>query len=125
MVTANEIRARIQAADEKRIALRTERATSVAELHQQVADKTAELAALTAALSDATRSALEVMSVDELAEFADVPRAELTGLDRSRPAAKRTGNGRSRGRKAAARTAPVPVSNDDLEAGPVKSPTGD
>ena len=77
MVTAEEIRARILAADEKRIALRTERATSVADLHQQVADKRAELAALSEALSDATRAALEVMSVDELVEFSDLPRSEL------------------------------------------------
>jgi len=111
MVAADEIRARIQAADEKRIALRTERATSVAELHQQVADKTAELTALTTALRDATRSALEVMSVEELAEFADVPRAELADAGRPRTGGNRsTPSIRSR-RKSATKAAPAPVAS--------------
>ena len=120
MVTAEEIRARIQAADEKRIVLRAERATSVAELHRQVAEKTAELAALTVALGDATRGALEVMSVDELAEFADVPRAELAGSGRPRAGGRRsTSSGRGRGRKSPTKVAPGPVPSD---AGASSSP---
>lgn len=107
MVTADEIRARILAADEKRIALRTERATSVADLHQQVADKRAELAALSEALSDATRAALEVMSVDELAEFADLPRSEL-GDAGGRARAGRRKSAARRTRKSAEKTAPIP-----------------
>ncbi len=109
MVTADEIRARILAADEKRIALRTERATSVADLHQQVADKKAELASLTEALGDATRTALEVMSVDELAEFADLPRSEIsdTGHGRARAARKKSTARRTR-RRPAEKTAPIP-----------------
>lgn len=111
MVTADEIRARILAADEKRIALRTERATSVADLHQQVADKKVELASLTEALSDATRTALEVMSVDELAEFADLPRSELgdTGTGRARATRKKSTARRTR--KPADKTAPIPAVN--------------
>lgn len=111
MVTADQIRARIQAADEKRIVLRAEWATSVAELHQQVADKQAELAALTAALGDATRNALEVMSVDELAEFADLPRTELTDSRRPRAGAARPGSTRRRGKKGTTKSAPVPDSD--------------
>lgn len=111
MVTADEIRARIQAADEKRIVLRAERATRVAELHQQVADKQSELAALTAALSDATRNALEVMSIDELAEFADLPRTELTDSRRPRAGAARPSSARRRGKKGPAKSAPVPGSD--------------
>lgn len=108
MVTAEEIRARILAADEKRIALRTERATSVADLHQQVADKRAELAALSEALGDATRAALEVMSVDELAEFSDLPRSELgdTAAGRARTGRKKSTVRRTR--KPPERTAPIP-----------------
>ena len=108
MVTADEIRARILAADEKRIALRTERATSVADLHQQVADKRAELTALTEALSDATRAALEVMSVDELAEFADLPRTEIGDTGTSRSRTRRTRSSAKRSRKPAEKTAPIP-----------------
>ena len=108
MVTADEIRARILAADEKRIALRTERATSVADLHQQVADKRAELAALAEALSDATRAALEVMSVDELAEFADLPRSELGDTGGGRSRTRRTRSVAKRSRKPAEKTAPIP-----------------
>lgn len=108
MVTAEEIRARILAADEKRIALRTERATSVADLHQQVADKRAELAALSEALGDATRAALEVMSVDELAEFSDLPRSELgdTAAGRARTGRKKSTVRRTR--KPTEKTAPIP-----------------
>ena len=108
MVTAEEIRARILAADEKRIALRTERATSVADLHQQVADKRAELAALSEALSDATRAALEVMSVDELAEFSDLPRSELGDTGTSRSRTRRTKSVAKRSRKPTEKTAPIP-----------------
>lgn len=108
MVTADEIRARILAADEKRIALRTERATSVADLHQQVADKRTELAALSEALSDATRAALEVMSVDELAEFADLPRSELSDTGGGRARTGRRKSTTRRTRKPAEKTAPIP-----------------
>ncbi len=108
MVTADEIRARILAADEKRIALRTERATSVADLHQQVADKRAELAALSEALSDATRAALEVMSVDELAEFADLPRSELGDAGGGRARTGRRKSAARRTRRPAEKTAPIP-----------------
>lgn len=77
MATADEIRARVKTADEARIASRADRAAAVAEVHGRRAAALTELERIEADLTTAVRSATEVMTLDELIAFADVPRTDL------------------------------------------------
>lgn len=77
MVTADEIRARVKAADEARIANRADRAATVADVYSRRAEVLAELERIETQLTASVRSATEVMTFDELVTFVDVPRAGL------------------------------------------------
>lgn len=80
MATADDIiRARVKAADEARIASRGDRAAAVADVHSRRAAALAELDRIETELTAAVRSATQVMSLEELVGFADVPRADLAG----------------------------------------------
>lgn len=79
MSTAEEVRARVQKADEARIETRAQRAAAVAEVHGRRAAVLADLAQLDTELDASVREALAVMTVDELVEFAGVPRADVSG----------------------------------------------
>ena len=80
MSTAAEVRARVQKADEARLEARAQRAAAVAEVHGRRAALLAELAHLDAELDTSVREAFAVMTLDELVEFADVPRADVRGV---------------------------------------------
>lgn len=77
MVSIEEVRARVQAAAQRQIQARAERAGEVAQAWQEVATKRAELDVVTVTLASAVKSALEVMNPDELAEFAGVPKSDV------------------------------------------------
>ena len=79
MAIADEIRARVKQADEARIETRAERAATVALAHSQRAELLAQLAVVEADLQSSVRSAIEVMTLDELIEFSGVPRADIRG----------------------------------------------
>ena len=79
MVTADEIKARVKAADEARIASRADRAAAVAEAHSRRAAALTELKRVEAELTAAVNAATEVMTFDELVAFSDVPRTDLPG----------------------------------------------
>lgn len=96
MVTVDEIRARVQAADEARIAVRAERAAEVAGKHNQLIELRAALANGEAAFKTSTAAALEVMSVDELAEFSGVPKGDVQGQAAPKATAVKARSTRSR-----------------------------
>lgn len=96
MVTVDEIRARVQAADEARIAVRAERAADVAGKHNQLTELRAALADGEAAFKASAAAALEVMSVDELAEFAGVPKGDVQGQTVPKTTAVKARSTRSR-----------------------------
>lgn len=85
MVTADDIRARVREADERRIKARGDRAADVADARAALASARAALVDAEAAFAQTVKSALDVMSATELAEFVDVPPAELMAAP-SRPA---------------------------------------
>lgn len=96
MVTVDEIRARVQAADEARIAVRVERAADAASKYHRLAELRAALAEGEAAFRASSEAALEVMSVDELAEFCGVPKREVPTHATPRASAVKARSTRSR-----------------------------
>jgi len=79
MSTADEIRARVKKADEARIENRADRAATVADVHGRRAALLTQLAELDAELGTSVRDALQVMTLDELVDFAGVPRTDVHG----------------------------------------------
>ncbi len=79
MTTAEEVRARVRKADEARLESRAQPAAAVAEVHGRRAALLTQLAQLDAELDTVVREAFAVMTLDELVEFAGVPRADLRG----------------------------------------------
>lgn len=98
MVTLDEVRARVQAAADRQIQSRAELAAEVAQSWKLVESRRADLESATAVLNEAVKDALAVMSADELAEFADLPKSDLQTHVRSR----QTGSRNSRQRRAPA-----------------------
>ncbi|WP_216211081.1 hypothetical protein [Amycolatopsis aidingensis] len=78
MATTDEIERRVAEADAARSARRTAAAKRVGELAQRRAAVAEELRAIERELGDALATDSDVIDVDELAQFTDVPAAELT-----------------------------------------------
>jgi hypothetical protein len=78
MVTTDEIQRRIEEADAARSAKRSAAAQQVGELAQRRAALAEELEDLERQLGDVLAAARDVMDVEELARFTDVPVADLT-----------------------------------------------
>jgi hypothetical protein len=93
MATPEEIESRVEQADSARSARRAAAATQVGELAQRRSAIAEQLSELEAELGDVLVAADDVIGVDELARFTDVPAADLTRwLDArkaSRPKRKR------------------------------------
>lgn len=98
MVSIDEVRVRVQAAAQRQIQTRVERAGEVAQAWEEVTTKRAELDTATDTMASAVKSALEVMNPDELAEFAEVPKSDVRAHVPSRQTAVR----RTRRRRAPA-----------------------
>lgn len=96
MVTTDEIRKRVEAADRARVQSRADAAAAIATAVERRTKVRAELAELDASISTQVRESATVMTVDELAEFTGIPVAEFG-------AQTRTGRGRKSGRPAPSR----------------------
>jgi len=133
MVTAEEIRARVEATDRARIQARADAAAQIAADVERRRTVVAELAEIDASLTARIDAAAAVMT---LAEFTGIPETELravgnrTGESRSRRTRRATSvRGKSTTRAARSRrgaVAPVPADSDtdpvvvyaDVPAGP-------
>jgi hypothetical protein len=78
MATAEEIERRVEQADIARSAKRAAAAQQVGALAQRRAAIAEQLTDIEEQLGDVLAAALEVMSIDELATFTDVPATDLT-----------------------------------------------
>lgn len=106
MVSIDEVRVRVQAAAQRQIQTRAERAGEVAQAWQEVTTKRAELDTATDTMASAVKSALEVMNPDELAEFAEVPKSDVQAHVPSRQTAVRRTRRRRAPAAKVAQTAP-------------------
>lgn len=129
MATAEEIEHRVEQADTARSAKRAAAAQQVGALAQRRAAIAEQLADIEGQLGDVLAAALEVMSIDELATFTDVPAADLTRwhttrkpnrAKRKRPAAGAEGDTH---RPSRARTPPAHPSGTPPVSAPAR--TGD
>ncbi|MGW4058625.1 hypothetical protein ACWEGE_10100 [Amycolatopsis sp. NPDC004747] len=77
MATTEEIERRVEEADAARSAKRTEAARRVGELVQQRTEVAEKLGEIDRKLGDVLVGASDVIGVDELAKFTDVPAADL------------------------------------------------
>ncbi|MFG1645551.1 hypothetical protein ACGFMK_35165 [Amycolatopsis sp. NPDC049252] len=78
MITTDEIERRVEKADAEKSARRTAAAREVGELAHRRAALAEELADVERKLGTVLATAADVIGVDELAEFTDVPSADLT-----------------------------------------------
>ena len=88
MVTTDEIRQRIEQADQARLRARVEAAENVATLVDARNTARANAAGLEATAAAAIEAAGAVMTVDELAKFTGIPLTELRINGNSKPARK-------------------------------------
>lgn len=95
MVTTDEIRKRVEAADQARIKSRADAAEAIATAVERRTALRAELAELDASITAQVRESAAVITIDELAEFTGIPIAELGAQTRA-----------GRGRKNARSTSP-------------------
>ena len=121
MVTADEIRARVEAADRARVHARADAAAQIAPDVERRTTVAAELAEIDATLTARIDAAAAVMTLAELAEFTGIPETELrgagsrTGESRSRRTTRgKTTRGKSTTRAARSRgaVAPLPADTD-------------
>ena len=87
MVTADEIRARVEAADRARIHARADAAAQIAADVERRTTVAAELAEIDASLTAQIDAAAAVMTLAELAEFTGIPETELRAAGRRAPGA--------------------------------------
>ena len=92
MVTADEIRARVEAADKDRIQARADAAAKIAADIERRTKVRAELAEIDAAITAGLADAAAIMTLAELSAFTGIPEADLS------PATS-AGNGGRRGRQ--------------------------
>ncbi|WP_439381563.1 hypothetical protein [Amycolatopsis lexingtonensis] len=78
MITTDEIERRVEKADADKSARRTAAAREVGELAHRRAALAEELAEVERKLGTVLAAAADVVGIDELAEFTDVPAADLT-----------------------------------------------
>ena len=104
MVTTDEIRKRVEAADHARVQSRADAAAAIATAVEERTKLRAQLAELEASIATQVKESAAVMTPDELAEFTGIPVAELRPA--GRPAlTRKTGRSTSpRGRSAHAGT---------------------
>ena len=120
MVTADEIRARVEAADKIRIQARADAAARIATAIERRTRARAELAEIDAAVTAGLAESAAIMTLAELSEFTGISESELsppviapdTGRTR-RPARRKAAGGARKSRRAVADAAsPVTVSSD-------------
>jgi hypothetical protein len=88
MATTEEIQRRVEEADAARSAKRSDAAQQVGELVQRRAAIAEQLEDIERQLGDVLAAAREVMDIDELARFTDVPAADLTRWFEARKTAR-------------------------------------
>ncbi len=114
MVTADEIRARVEAADKERIQARADAAARIAADIDKRSKVRAELAEIDAAITAGLAESTAIMTLAELSAFTGIVVSDLTpgttpsGRGGRQPRRKAAGTRKSR----AASTAAVPVSSD-------------
>ena len=120
MVTADEIRARVEAADQNRIQARADAAAKIAADIERRTKVRAELAEIDAAITAGLAESAAIMTLAELSEFTGISESELSppiispdnGRTR-RPSRRKTAVGARKSRPAVADAAPlVTVSSD-------------
>jgi hypothetical protein len=90
MITIDEIERRVEKADAEKNARRTAAAREVGELAHRRAALAEELADVERTLGTVLAEAADVIGIDELTEFTDVPTADLTRwLTAGKPRARR------------------------------------
>jgi hypothetical protein len=90
MITTDEIERRVEKADAEKSARRTATAREVGELAHRRAALAEELAEVERKLGTVLAAAADVIGIDELTEFTDVPAADLTRwLAAGKPRARR------------------------------------
>lgn len=126
MVTAEEIRKRVETSDRARIQRRADAAEAIAAAVERRTGLRAELADLDASITQQVRDSAAVMTVDELAEFTGIPTTELGTTGRGPRGRKPARANSPRGRRAtrtSARTAgaatPSATAGDDATSSPV------
>jgi len=121
MVTADEIRARVEAADRARGHARADAAAQIAADVERRTTVAAELAEIDASLTARIDAAAAVMTLAELAEFTGIPETELravgsrTGESRSRRTTRgksQRGNSATRAARSRLAVAPLPAGTD-------------
>ena len=119
MVTEDEIRARVQAADLSRSQARAEAAAKIAAYVIRRKKARAELAEIDSAIATAVAESSEIMTVAELSEFIGVAQSELLpsdtlvdGIPRRQARRKAAGSRRIRPATAPGSEATVAVSSD-------------
>ena len=120
MVTADEIRKRVEEADRARVQSRADAAAAIATAFEQRTKVRAELAELEAAIAAQVKASEAVMTLGELAEFTGIPVTELRVNGRGARSRKTTSSS-TRGRSARpagrARTEKATASAGPSEAG--------
>ena len=120
MVTADEIRARVEAADKSRIQARADAAAKIAADIERRTQVRAELAEIDAAITAGLAEAAAIMTLAELSAFTGIPEADLSpattagngGRRGRQPRRKTVGTRKSRAAVTPAASAPVTVSSD-------------
>lgn len=120
MVTADEIRARVEAADKVRIQARAAAAAKIAADVERRTKVRQELTEIDAAIAEDLAEVAAIMTLAELSEFTGISEAELSppvttlGTGRTRRPARRKATGGARKSRLAApdSAAPVSVSSD-------------
>ena len=107
MVTADEIRTRVEAADRARIQARADAAAQIAADVERRTTVVAELAGIDASLTARIDAAAAVMTLAELAEFTGIPETELRSAGRhsGESRSRRTTRGKSQRGKSTTRAA--------------------
>lgn len=115
MVTAEEIRARVEEADRARIQVRADAAGKVATALAQRAEAARQLATAEATITAALSEAGTVMTLDELAEFTGESVREFRRLSGTKGTRRRQAANRRRNTTATAQVA-APASAQDPAA---------
>jgi len=103
MVTTDEIRQRVEAADRARVQSRADAAAAIATAVEQRTTLRAQLAELEASIATQVKDSAAVMTLEELAEFTGIPVGELRPAGRT-TLSRKTGRSTSP-RRGSARTA--------------------
>ncbi|MGW3960136.1 hypothetical protein ACWED2_09950 [Amycolatopsis sp. NPDC005003] len=125
MITTDEIERRVEKVDAEKSARRTAAAREVGELARRRATLAEQLADAERKLGAVIAAAADVIGIDELAEFTDVPTSDLTTwLTSGKPRARRGRPPGSRRPKQDARpgTSPAPAPPETRPGPPVSGP---